>query len=374
MKQIVNAKIVLPDGIVKGKTLIFDERIEKIADAPIENAETIDAKGNYVIPGLIDLHIHGYKGNDATDVSESGIIEIAKGLLKNGVTSFLPTTMTQAFDVIENAFDATRSAQKRQKADKPLASETSDILGVHAEGPFISYAKKGAQNGDYIRPLDADFVIKHADIIKMLTVAPEADEDFVGIKKIKENTNVVISIGHTDADYDTVVGAIEAGATHATHLFNAMSGATHRAPGATGALLFSDKVSCELICDGIHVHPAWFKPVYNLKGSNLTLVTDCLCAAGVPDGKYELGGQIFILNGVECRLPDGTIAGSVLTLNKAVYNLYKSGVELHEAVNCASLNPAKTLGIENERGQIKVGALAHLVIVNESLDVIKIIK
>jgi N-acetylglucosamine-6-phosphate deacetylase len=239
---------------------------------------------------------------------------------------------------------------------------------------FISFAKKGAQNGDYIRPLDADFVIKHSDIMRLVTVAPELDAGFENIKKIKKETDVVVSIGHTDADYDTVMGAIEAGATHGTHLFNAMSVATHRAPNTAGALLFSDKVSCELICDGVHVHPAWFKPVHRLKGGKLCLITDCLRAAGLPDGQYELGGQVFNLRGIECRLPDGTISGSVITLNKAVYNLYKSGVPFHEAVSCASLNPAKTLGIENERGQIKVGCLAHLVIVNEKLDVIKVIK
>ncbi len=374
MKQIVNGKLVLSDGIVEGKVLVFDKYIEKIADAPVDGVEKIDAEGNYVIPGLIDLHIHGYNGFDVTDGDEAGIEAMARGILKNGVTSFLPTTMTHSYEVLEKAFDAVRVLKKRQKEDENFGSASAEILGVHAEGPFISYAKKGAQNGDYIRPLDADFVIKHSDIMRLVTVAPELDTGFENIKKIKKETDVVVSIGHTEADYDTVMGAIEAGATHGTHLFNAMSVATHRAPNTAGALLFSDKVSCELICDGVHVHPAWFKPVHKLKGGKLCLITDCLRAAGLPDGQYELGGQVFNLRGIECRLPDGTISGSVITLNKAVYNLYKSGVQLHEAVNCASLNPAKTLGIENERGQIKVGCLAHLVIVNEKLDVLRVIK
>ena len=368
MKQIVNAKIVLPDGIVQGKTLVFDRYIEELADQPRNGIETIDANGNLVIPGLIDLHIHGYGGCDVTDGDDEGIEAIARGILKNGVTSFLPTTMTQSYEVLERAFDSTRRLKNRQNGD------SADILGIHAEGPFISMAKKGAQNGDYVRALDADFVIKHSDIIKLITVAPEADEDFEGIKKIKRESSVVVSIGHTDADFSTVMGAIEAGATHGTHLFNAMSSATHRSPGTSGALLFSDKVSCELICDGVHVDPAWFNPVHKLKGNKLCLITDCLRAAGLPDGQYDLGGQVFNLNGIECRLPNGTIAGSVITLNKAVNNLYRSGVALHEAVNCASLNPAKVLGIENERGQIKIGALAHLVIVSEAFDVIKVIK
>ncbi len=374
MRQIINGKLVLPDGVVEGKVLIFDKYIREIADAPIQNAETVDAGGSYVIPGLIDLHIHGYAGHDATDGDEGGIEKIARGVLKNGVTAFLPTTMTQSYEVLEKAFDATRNLKNRQKSDGLLASESADILGVHAEGPFLCQSKKGAQNGDFIRSLDADFLIKHADIIKIVTVAPESDESFAGIKKIKAKTDTVISAGHTDADFSCVTGAIEAGITHGTHLFNAMSPLTHRAPGAAGALLFSDKVSCELICDGVHVHPSWFKPVYNLKGDKLCLITDCLRAAGLPDGEYELGGQKFTLKGIECRLSDGTIAGSVITLNKAVYNLYKSGVALHEAVSCASLNPAKTLGIENERGQIKVGCLAHLVICDDELEIISVIK
>jgi N-acetylglucosamine-6-phosphate deacetylase len=281
--------------------------------------------------------------------------------------------MTHSYEVLEKAFDAVRVLKKRQKEDEGFGSASAEILGVHAEGPFISFAKKGAQNGDYIRPLDADFVIKHSDIMRLVTVAPELDAGFENIKKIKKETDVVVSIGHTDADYDTVMGAIEAGATHGTHLFNAMSVATHRAPNTAGALLFSDKVSCELICDGVHVHPAWFKPVATLKGAKLNLITDCLTACGLPDGRYDIGGQTFDLKGVECRLSDGTIAGSVIKLNKAVYNLWKSGIELHEAVNAASLYPAETLGLGSERGALRVGYVADAVICDGELNVLSVI-
>ncbi len=374
MKQIINGKIILPSGIIEGKTLVFDKYIEEISDKIYDGIQTFDAKGAYIAPGFIDLHIHGYLGCDVTDGSEEGIEQIARGIFKNGVTAFLPTTMTQSYEVLEKAFDATRKVKSKQESDERLYSESATVLGVHAEGPFISYGKKGAQNGDFIRPIDSEFVIKHGDIIKIVTVAPENDEDFKEIRKIKENTNIVISAGHTDADFSTITGAIEAGVTHGTHLFNAMSPLTHRAPGTAGALLFSDKVSCELICDGVHVHPSWFNPVFKLKGEKLNLITDCLRAAGLPDGEYELGGQKFTLKGVECRLSDGVIAGSVLRLNKAVHNLHKCGVPLHEAVNCASLYPAKTLGIENERGQIKVGALAELVLFDDEMNVIKVLK
>ena len=374
MKQILNAKIVTSNGIVEGKALVFGERIEAIDDAPRLDVESIDAEGNYVIPGLIDLHIHGYTGYDAIDGTAEAIEKMAEGILANGVTAFLPTTLTVGYDTLETAFDRTREVQKRQITDIQYAKTHATVLGMHAEGPYVSVKKKGAQNEAYIKKPDFDFVKKHSDVIKLITVAPETDEDLKTIKKIATETDIVVSAGHTDADYDTMERAIEAGITHGTHLFNAMSSFSHRAPGGTGALLFSDKVSCELICDGVHVHSAWFKPVFELKKRKLNLITDCLRACGLPDGKYELGGQIFDLKGVECRLSDGTIAGSVIKLNQSVYNLYKSGVPLHEAVNCASLYPAETLGIENERGEIKVGLIADLVICDSELNVKTVLK
>ena len=374
MKQIINAKIVTSNGIIEGKTLVFGERIEGILDSPAENAETVDAKGNYVIPGLIDLHIHGYNGYDAIDGTEEAIEKMAEGVIKNGVTAFLPTTLTVAYDTLERAFDCARNVRNRQISDAEYASKGATVLGMHAEGPYVNESKKGAQNADYIKKPDFDFVKKHSDIIKLITLAPETDGGFETIKKITRETDVVVSAGHTNADYDTMQAAIDAGVTHGTHLFNAMSAFSHRAPGGTGALLFSDKVSCELICDGVHVHTAWFKPVFDIKGRRLNLITDCLRACGLPNGKYELGGQSFDLNGIECRLPDGTIAGSVLKLNRAVYNLHKNGVPLHEAVNCASLYPAETLGIQGERGEIKTGLLADICICSPEMDVIKVFK
>lgn len=373
MKQIINGKIVTPEGVLEGKTLVMGERIEEIADSPREGLETVDAGGGYVLPGLIDLHIHGYAGKDAVDGTDEAIVGMAEGVLKNGVTAFLPTTLTVSYETLEKAFDCARNVQKAQKTDKELAKRTATVLGVHAEGPFVSVKKKGAQNEAYIKAPDFDFVNKHKDIIKLITVAPEVDTDLEFIRRVSSETDVVVSAGHTDADYGTMMKAIDAGVTHATHLFNAMSSFSHRAPGGTGALLFSDKVSCELICDGVHVHPAWFKPVAALKGAKLNLITDCLTACGLPDGRYDIGGQTFDLKGVECRLGDGTIAGSVIKLNKAVYNLWKSGIELHEAVNAASLYPAETLGLGSERGALRVGYVADAVICDGELNVLSVI-
>ena len=372
MKQIVNARIVTAEGILEGKTLVFSDKIEAIEDTPRAGIETVDAKGNLVIPGLIELHMHGYYGRECTDDDDS-LDAIAREIFKNGVTAFLPTMHTSPYEVFDMSFNRARDLQKRQKSTK-LGISSAEVLGVHAEGPFLCMEKKGAQNPDYIVPPDFDFIKKNADLIKIITIAPEMDKDFETIKRIVSETGIVVSAGHTSADYDTMVKAIEAGVSHATHLFNAMSSFSHRAPGGTGALLFSDKVSCELICDGVHVNKAWFEPVYRLKGKNLNLITDAVRPAGLPDGKYDSGGLTVTLEGPLCHLDNGTIAGSVLKLNEAVRNLHKMGVPLHEAVMCASLNNARTLGIDNERGEIKVGLYADLSICTPDMEIISVFK
>lgn len=377
MKQIINSRIVTSDGIVDGRVLVFSDRIEGIEERPREGVETIDARGKYVIAGLIDLHVHGAYGHEANNGTDNALTAIAKNALRTGVTAFLPTTSTVSFETLEKAFDCTRGLQKRQKADSEYAKSTATILGIHAEGPFLNLKKIGAQNPEHVKPIDFDFVKKNSDVIKLITVAPELDTDYASIKRIVSETDIIVSAGHTSADYETMLLAIEAGVTHATHLFNAMPALSHREPGGAAALLFSDKVSCELIPDTFHVNPAWYKPLHTLKGRKLNLITDAVMACGLPDGTYDLGGLPIELKGIACRLADGsqTIAGSVLTLNKGVCNFHKySGLPLHEAVNCASLYPAQTLGIDGERGQIKAGLVADLVICNEELDIISVIK
>lgn len=365
MKQIVDSKIVTRAGVIQGKTLIFSDRIEEIADRPREGLLTVDAAGLYLIPGLIDLHIHGYNGADASDGTVASLDKMAKGIVKNGVTAFLPTTMTLSYTELSAAFDAARMRINKQSG----ALDGAEVLGVHAEGPFISKKKKGAQNEANIKPPDADFIIRNSDVIRVLTVAPETDADFAEIKRIKAETDVVLSLGHTAADYETALSSVRAGVTHATHLFNAMTPITHREPGAAGAALFSPEVSCELICDGFHVHPALFEPVYRLKGEKLNLITDSLSCAGLNDGTYESGGLTVYKRGIECRLTDGTIAGSVLRLNDAVRNLHRAGVPLAEAVAAASLYPAMTLGIDGERGEIRKGLLADLCLADGDMNI-----
>ena len=370
MFAVKNGKIILEDGIEEGKLLLFSDKILGIvAEGEIPaDAEIIDAKGGFVCPGLIDLHIHGYLGRDVCDATEESLRIISKGLLENGVTGYLPTTMTVDMSVITGAIDVCRALMKEKNFDG------STILGVHAEGPFISPSKKGAQDERYILKPDADFVKKHSDVIRIITLAPEEDgENFPEIRKIAEETDVVVSMGHTSADFDTAYAAAKCGVKHTTHLFNTMPPLAHRAPGVVGAVFASD-VSCELIVDTFHIHPALYDVVYKIKGRKLCAITDCLPAGGLPEGEYTLGGAKIIYRNNICNLEDGTIAGSVLRLNKGVWNIYKkSSIPLHECVNCASLNPANVLGIADRKGSLKVGKDADIVILDNEFNVEKTI-
>ena len=367
MLAIKNAKIVLENRIEEGKVLLFSDKIEGLVDYISEGVEIIDAEGGYVTPGFIDLHIHGYLGKDVCDATVDSIKTIAGGLVENGVTGFLPTTMTVDMSVIKGALDACREVRNSGEY------YGSTILGVHAEGPFISASKKGAQDERFILKPDADFVKANADIIRIITLAPEEDKDFEAIRKIAKETDVVVSMGHTSADYKTAMESTKNGVMHATHLFNAMTPMTHRAPGVVGAALNSD-VSCELIVDTYHVDPALYEMVYKMKGRKLCFITDCLPAGGLPEGAYTLGGAKIIYKNNLCKLEDGTIAGSVLKLNKGVWNVYtNTSIPLYECVNCATLNPANAIGVADKKGSIEIGKDADIVILDKEFNVKKTI-
>ena len=371
MKAIVNGKIILKDEIIEGYALLLSDVIEAVIpqDKLPENAEIIDAKGGYIAPGLIDLHIHGYLGRDVCDADEDSMKIISKKLLANGVTGYLPTTMTVDMKIIRKSLELCRSLMNESRS-----WDGSAILGVHAEGPFINEGKKGAQDAKYILKPDASFVKEYSDVIKIITLAPETDEkDFSAIREICKDTDVTVSMGHTSADYDTAMASIRAGVRHATHLFNAMTPLAHRAPGVVGAALNSD-VSCELIVDTFHVSAALYDMLFKLKGRKLCFITDCLPAGGLPYGEYTLGGTKIIYRDVVCRLEDGTVAGSVLHLNEGVWNAFtNSSIPLHECVNCASLNPATVLGIADRKGSIEVGKDADVIITDGNFKVMKTI-
>ena len=371
MKAIINGKIILKDRVIEGYAVLFENKIEAIvrAENVPQNVEIIDAKGGFVAPGLIDLHIHGYLGKDVCDGEEESIRTISKGLLENGVTGYLPTTMTVDMKVIKKALEVCRALKEESRS-----WQGSTILGCHAEGPFISEQKKGAQDEKYILKPDAQFVKEYSDIISIITLAPEKDsEDFEEISKIKKETNVVVSMGHTAADYETAYNSTKAGVRHVTHLFNAMSPLNQRAPGVVTAALNAD-VSCELIVDTFHVDKCFYDLIFKLKGRKLCFITDCLPAGGLPEGEYTLGGAKIIYRGIVCRLEDGTVAGSILRLNKGVWNVYtNSNIPLWECVNCASLNPATTLGLEKQKGSIEIGKDADIIITDDNFNVEKTI-
>ena len=369
MKCIKGGKVILTDSIVE-KAVLYDEKIIGLVDEcdiPAD-AEVIDANGNYVMPGLVDVHIHGYLNEDASDGKPEGIRKMAQGVVKNGVTAFLPTTMTVSIEEIEAALDIVRSMQEESKSWKGAY-----LAGVNAEGPFINANKKGAQAEEHIKAPDADWVIKNSDIIKLVTIAPETEDGYDAIKKIRENSNVRVSVGHTDATYEQAMKAFECGADHVTHLFNAQTALHHRKPGVVGAGMSAD-VYAELICDTFHIHTGLFELVAKCKGDKFILITDCTRAGGMPDGEYSLGGQPIFVKGIQCLLEDGTIAGSVLKLNEAVNNVAKhTSLPLWEVVAAASLNPANSIGMGDTKGSITVGKDADLIIADKDFNIKKTI-
>ncbi len=368
MKYIKNGRIILPDGEVTGKALAFSDKIVDIIDeteiGTLGEGEVYDAEGGMVSPGLVDIHIHGYVGEDSSDGNEEGLLKMAKAMSSNGVTAWLPTTMTVPKKQLEKVFGIIRKLMSTE-------IDGAQIVGINAEGPFISPKYKGAQKEENILEMDADFLIENSDVIKITTVAPECNGALDAIKKVKEKTSTVISMGHTSATFAQANAGIEAGVSHATHLFNAMTPLNHREPGVVGAALASGKVTCELIADTFHINAGLFGLIYSIKKDDLVLITDCTRAGGLADGEYDLGGQTLTKKGIECRLADGTIAGSVLTLNKALYNFRKhTGLEDYRIISLASYNPSRVIG-DKTRGSLEKGKRADIVIFDGDYNVIK---
>lgn len=363
MRAIINGNIVLSDRIVEGKALIFDEKIVGIADSA-ENCEIIDAMGGYVTPGLIDIHTHGYLGYDCSDGETEGLTRMAEGIAKNGVTSFLATTLTMPYAELEKAFEITRGYMRSPSANG------ARVIGINAEGPFLSESKRGAHMKEYLKAPDADFLLKYKDIIRVTTIAPEIDGAMECIKKLTEN-GIRVSAGHTAADFDTAEKAIDMGATIATHTFNAMPALSHRDPGATGAFLWDDRVYCELITDTFHVHTAFFKLLSRIKKDKLVMITDCLRSGGMPDGEYVSGGMKVRVDGIRCLLENGTIAGSMLKLNKGIKNMVDHGcADIWEAVAMATRNPANAIGVADRKGEIKPGMDADIAVFSADFDTV----
>lgn len=364
-KCIINGKVILHDEIVEKNVFINGDKIIEISERQPDNEEIIDARGLYVSPGFIDVHTHGRGGSDTMYATFEDLNTISKATLKTGVTTFLPTTMTMPVGDITRAIE--NVATYKDKVDG------AQVLGVHLEGPFFNKKYKGAQPEEcMILPTVENylsFVKDHQDIIRKISIAPELEHSLDLISYLKDK-NTVVSLGHTNATYEQAQAAIDAGATSGTHTYNAMTPLTHRAPGVVGAIMINDTVYAELILDGIHVNYAAAKALLRTKGKNkVILITDSLEAAGMENGKYLLGNQDVYVKDGEARLIDGTLAGSIVSMNVAVRNAHEHlGLKLNEAVNLASYNPAQNLN-EPLLGEIKVGNYADIIFFDENINI-----
>ncbi|APC42762.1 N-acetylglucosamine-6-phosphate deacetylase [Clostridium estertheticum] len=372
MKAIINGKIIMKDRIIYNSVIVFDLKIIGIIDNDNfhqykeecrEEINVIDAKGRFVSPGFIDIHIHGSGGYDTMDATKKALKIIGTTIAENGVTGYLPTTMTMEASSIYKALDVVRE-------EMGIETRGAKILGVHVEGPFINEKYKGAQKANNIVKPDYDIIKDYLDIIKIITLAPEKDIDHSFIKKVKANSKITLSIGHSDASFEEAMKAIDDGISHATHIFNAMTPFNHRKPGIVGAIFTSD-ISCELIADLIHVHPAIFNILINLVHTDrMVLITDSMRAGCIKSGVSELGGQKVIVKNGAARLEDGTLAGSVLTLNKAILNMLRnSDLKIYDVVAMATINPAKVINMDNKKGSLEIGYDADIAIFNDDIDV-----
>lgn len=373
MKAIINGKIILPDEIVENKILLFSKKIigfyENIPKE-YKDVEIIDAKGKYVSPGLIDIHIHGNVGYDFMNTSLFENSNIEKSIASNGVTGYLMTTMTMSQEKIHSALKSARVNIKNKNKEIIGAKP----LGVHLEGPFLNEVYKGAQDSNFIISPSCDFIEDYKDIIKVITYAPEKDVNLEFAKYISNNTDIVLSMGHTNATYDEALNAFNAGVKHATHLFNAMTGLNHRDPGVVGACLLNDGFKCELIADTIHIHKDLFNLIVKSKKlEDIILVTDAMEAANMSDGLYSIGGHPVAVENNSARLvSNGALAGSVLSLNNAIRNFYENtSLDLNEVIKLASLNPAKSLNIDNIKGSLEIGKDADIVIFDKNIECYK---
>ncbi|WP_432724211.1 N-acetylglucosamine-6-phosphate deacetylase [Staphylococcus equorum] len=372
---IENGRIYTEEEIIeRGYIIVKDDKITDVGKGGYEGAlTTYDAQGQHVLPGFIDIHMHGGYGEDAMDASYDGLKHLAESLLSEGTTSFLATTMTQSDENITKALENIIEYQKQQNVLK-----AADIVGMHLEGPFISEHKVGAQNPAYVQRPSIEKVQQFQKTannqIKVITFAPEVEGANETLEAL--HNQIRFSIGHTVATFDETNEAVARGAKHVTHLYNAGTPFEHREPGVFGAAWTNDSLSTELIVDGIHSHPTAIQIAYKQKGNTrFFLITDAMRAKGMPDGEYDLGGQNVIVKGSEARLASGALAGSILKMNEGLKNLIQyTGDSLDNLWRVTSLNQAIALNIESQKGSLKVGKDADIVIVDDEITVQTTIK
>ena len=374
MKELLlkNAKIVLKDRVIEGDILTADGIIRDIIDkkSPVK-AETlevensIDLDGKYVVPGFIDVHIHGSNGADAMDGTVEALKTISSYIATKGTTKFLATTLTSSKEELINVLKIAADLQ-----DKEIDGAT--IFGVHMEGPYFDIEYKGAQNEKYMKPATEKEIKDYLDVkpglVKMMSLSPHTEQSIETIKFLKEN-GVIVSVGHSAAKFNDVMKAVDAGLSHSTHTFNGMRGINHREPGVAGAVLISDKINAEVIFDKIHIHPEIVRLMIKAKGTDkVVCITDAMAATGLPNGDYKLGElDVYVKDG-EARLKSNdSLAGSVLTMDKAFKHVIELGYPIYEAVKLTSTNAAVEFGLN--AGAIEVGKEADFTVLDDSYNV-----
>lgn len=374
---VITPEETIPNGtvVVEGEKIVYVGSREDAPSELLTGAELVEAGAYTIVPGYVDVHVHGGGGADALDGTPEAIMTVARAHARQGTTSFLVTAATaSAEDFRRTARSVLEVMQAQAAGGAPAAA---DVVGMHLEGPFLAPSRKGAQNEKFIRAVDEreleELLALLGPSFRMMTVAPDAPGGLAGIRWLVRH-GIVASIGHTDASFELTKAAVALGANHATHTFNAMRGLHHRDPGTVGAVLTSPGVFCELIADGIHVHPGAMRLVYEAKGADrLVLVTDALSAMGRPDGTYELAGKTVVVKGGVARLETGELAGSTLSMGQAVANLVRRvGVSLAEAVRAASLTPARSIGLDDRKGSLAPGKDADLLLLNPELAVARV--
>lgn len=359
-----NFKVIFTDRVEETSVQILNGKIVSF-NPDFSQDEIMEGNGRYLSPGFVDIHIHGAGNHDTMEASFEALDTISRTIAKFGTTTFLPTTMTLDTVSIRKAVEAAKEAKGKVGG--------ATIGGIHLEGPFISEGAIGAQNPDYVaRPtLEAfkEMVGEDLHLIKNITMAPEVEGALELIPYLREN-GVNVSIGHTVATYEEAMAGIKAGCNHSTHLFNAMTPFTHRKPGVVGAIFDTD-ITTETISDGIHVSYPSLRTAYKIKTSDkVLLITDAMMACGMPDGTYSLGGQAVISKEGAARLTSGALAGSILTMDSAVRNVYEhTDMPLHEVIRMASYNGARFIGADKTKGRIAMNYDADLLVLSEDLKV-----
>ncbi|MCI8925459.1 MAG: N-acetylglucosamine-6-phosphate deacetylase [Lachnospiraceae bacterium] len=370
---IKNARVYTEDGIFLEKDIYIEGGSFVSSAEEVSDGQVIDGAGCVAIPGLTDIHFHGCMSYDFCDGTREAIDAMADYEASAGVTNIVPATMTLSKEELLGICKTAKAYK-----DEGRQEGKARFHGINMEGPFVAPAKKGAQNGEFIHKPDIEMFDSlneaSGNIVKLLAIAPEQEGAMELIEQ--RHKDVVMSLAHTAADYETAVKAFEKGASHVTHLYNAMNPYTHRAPGLIGAAADKEKVEVELICDGVHIHPAAVRTTFKIFGDDrIILISDSMRATGLDDGDYTLGGQYVKVTGNLAALKDGTIAGSVTNLMDCMRTaVLKMGIPLESAVKCAAVNPAKSVGIYDKHGSISVGKKADVVLLSqEGLEVRNII-